>query len=115
VASKDATTAKENEEARALDMNVEMRRILNNAYAFVAGQRNNQTFAATTYEELAKKQIDRITGPGTEARPNELQRLEKMKSELVDLVEQVKEIPPDRFLVADSRTDVNTPPEVEDV
>lgn len=114
MAKRDSPTAQQNEEAVALELNFELRRILNNAYAFVAGRRTSQTFAATTYEELAKDQIKRIDGSGTDIRPSELQRIEKLKNEMIDLVEQVQDIPPERFLLSDSRQDVNTPVEEED-
>lgn len=95
----------------SLDLNFELRRVLNNAYGFVQGQQATQSFSALTYEELANDQIERIEGPGTTLRPNELDRIDKMEQELLKLVDQVRTIPPENFLLSDPAKDVNTSPE----
>lgn len=107
-------TSTSSQEREAQDLNFELRRILGNSYNFVLGQKATQSFSAITYEELAQEQITRIEGAGTPARPNELERVNRMEQELVDLVAKVRDIPPDQFLLRDSTTDVNTPEEVEE-
>lgn len=95
----------------SLDLNFELRRVLSNAYSFVQGQQATQSFSALTYEELANDQIERIEGPGTVLRPNEIDRIDHMEQELLNLVEQVRTIPPENFLLSDPEKDVNTSPE----
>ena len=111
MASIDATTEEQNEEAKIADRNFEFRRILNNAYAFVQGELSNQSFSALTYEELADQQIERIDGKGTESRPTELERLNKIEQDLLKVVDAIKSSSPDDFLIPNPDLDVNTPPE----
>jgi hypothetical protein len=111
MASSNATTTEESQERDAQDQNFELRRILNNAYSFVQGQQTTQSFTALTYEELADRQIERIEGAGSPGRPNELERIDKMEQELIQLVAQVRSIPPENFLLKDADRDVNTAPE----
>jgi hypothetical protein len=93
------------------DLNVELRRVLNDAYGFVLGRQATQTFGAVTYEELADQQIARIEGAGTELRPNELTRIDRVEQDLKNLIAQVRDIPPERFLLQNPETDTNTEPE----
>lgn len=101
-------------EAEALDLNFELRRVLSNAVAFVQGRQTSDSFAALTYEELADQQIERISGKGTSTRPNELERVNKIESDLLNAIAQVRNIPPENFLLSNSATDVNTPVEPEE-
>jgi|SRR5690606_15383009 len=109
--AEDTPSSNSNQEREALDLNFELRRILSNSYNYVLGQQATQSFSAITYEELANEQIERIEGAGTPVRPNELERLTRIEREVVSLVEQVREIPPDQFILRDEAADVNTPPE----
>jgi len=108
--AEDTPSSNSNQEREALDLNFELRRILSNSYNYVLGQQATQSFSAITYEELANEQIERIEGAGTPVRPNELERLTRIEREVVSLVEQVREIPPDQFILRDEAADVNTPP-----
>jgi len=96
------------QDQQSLDLNFELRRVLSNAYSFVQGQQATQSFSALTYEELADEQIERIEGAGTQLRPNEFDRIDQMEQELLKLVEQVRNIPPEQFLLSDPEKDVNT-------
>lgn len=109
MASVDGPSQKSNKESEGLDLNTELRRVINNAVGSVQGRQTSESFFAVTYEELADQQIERITGKGTTARPNELERVNKVESDLLALVEQVRNIPPEKFILSDSSTDVNTP------
>lgn len=109
--SVDSPIEEQNEEARISDRNFEFRRILNNAYAFVQGELNTQSFSAITYEELAAQQNERIEGKGTESRPTELERLDKIKQDMLSIVEAIKASDPNDFLIPNPDKDVNTPPE----
>lgn len=106
--------AKDDEERGSQDVNFELRRALNDGYAFVLGRQATQTFGAYTYEELADAQIDRIEGKGTDLRPNELERVDRMERDILDLVEQVRSIPPERFVLRDPERDVNTDAALEE-
>lgn len=109
MASSDATTKKANQESEALDQNTDLRRIINNAVGSVQGRQTSDSFFAVTYEELADQQIARILGPGTTSRPSAIERVNKIASDMKSLVQQVKNIPPEKFILSDSSTDVNTP------
>lgn len=110
----DTPTSTSSQERDAQDLNFELRRVLGNSYNFVLGQQATQSFSAVTYEELAQDQITRIEGPGTPARPNELERVNNMEQDMLEFLEKVRDIPPDQFLLKDSTTDVNTPVEPEE-
>lgn len=107
--SVDSPSQKSNSESESLDLNTELRRVLNNAIGAVQGRQTSESFFAITYEELADAQIERISGKGTTTRPNELERVDKIEQEMLALVQQVRNIPPDKFILSDSATDVNTP------
>lgn len=89
-------------------LNLETRRDLANAHAFLLGQQSVQSFAALTPEELYDQQIERIEGKDTDTRPNELHRLDQLESSLLKTVEKVKALPPEVFVEPNETTDVNT-------
>ncbi len=97
-----------NEEEQLQQYHMRQRQALNNAYAALEGQKTSQSFAAFTFEEAVDQQIELIEGSGTQLRPNELERVEKLKTELVSAVAQLKEVPPEQFLEPDADEDVNT-------
>lgn len=107
--SVDSPSQKHNQEADSLDLNTELRRVINNSVGSVQGRQTSESFFAVTYEELADQQIERISGKGTTARPNELERVDRIEQDLLSLVEQVRNIPTDKFILSDSTQDVNTP------
>jgi hypothetical protein len=111
VPSVDSPSQQANKEAPALDLNEELRRVLNQSIGAVLGRQSTESFYAVTYEELADQQIERIEGKGTETRPNELERVNKIESDLLNAVSQIRTIPPENFLLADPTRDVNTPVE----
>lgn len=92
----------------------EYREILANAYAFVEGAKSAKSFTALTPEDLMDRFIERIEGKDTQARPNILNRLAKIKHELESAVEKIKAMPPEAFRRADPAKDVNTPVEETD-
>jgi hypothetical protein len=96
------------------DEKIELRRVINDAYAFVLGRQATQTFGALTYEELADQQIERIEGTGTVLRPNELARVDRVEQDLKNLINQIRDIPPERFVLSNPDRDVNTTPDPED-
>lgn len=85
--------------------------MLNQAVGAVQGRQVAESFFAVTYEELADQQIERIEGKGTTTRPNALERLDKIESDLLNAISQIRDIPPENFILADQTRDVNTPVE----
>lgn len=112
--SVDSPSQQANQEALSLDLNFELRRVLGQSIAAVLGRQTTESFFALTYEELADQQIERIEGKGTLTRPNELERVNKIESDLLSALAQIRNIPPENFLPADASRDVNTPVEPAD-
>lgn len=90
------------------ELQMRLRRSVGNAYAFVLADQNTQTIASFTLEDALDLQIESIEGGGTQLRPNKLDRLERIKQEIVTAVEQIKELPPEYFQDPDETKDVNT-------
>jgi hypothetical protein len=90
--------------------NLQLRVALSDAYAAVEGAKTVQTFNAITFEDLAQQQIQRISGPDTQTRPNELNQVKAILNNLTNAVAQIKALPPESFADQDASRDVNTPP-----
>jgi hypothetical protein len=90
--------------------NQNIRVALNDAYAAVQGDQQNQTFSALSFEECCQQQITAINGPDTQSRPNELDSIQQVLNNLTQAVMQIMNAPPDMFLEPDSSRDVNTSP-----
>jgi hypothetical protein len=84
------------------------RRAINNAYAALQGRATAETFAAFTFEEAADAHIELVEGDDTEAHPNKLKRLAKLKEEIGRAVDELKEVEPERFLDVNLENAVNT-------
>ena len=102
-------------------MNQNMRQILNDAYAFVRGCDYNQTVANLTYEELLDAAIDRIEGTANSGnvRSTKLDRITKIKNDLVSAVETIKSKPASAWVANNADAvqpddSVNTPEEPEE-
>ena len=92
------------------DLAFQLRRAVNNAYAFVRGRETASSFLAITFEDLASAQVERLSGKGANAtRPNEIDRIKKVEGDIVAAAEQIKKIPPDAFNADSVGTNVNTP------
>jgi hypothetical protein len=87
----------------------EYREVVASAYTYIEAQKSVQSFAALTPEDLMDRFIERIEGKDTEARPNVLNRIAKIKRELQKTVEKVKALPPSAFRRPSQTKDVNTP------
>jgi len=98
------------QDAKLQAQNLEIRENLNNAYAAVEGEKAVQSFSAFTFEDALDAQIERIIGAGTDVRPNELRRVDKIESNVISAVAKVKALPPSAFLEAKNERDVNTKP-----
>lgn len=105
----------EKEEAqKADDLQQELRQSVNEAYAFIEGQKSVQAFTALTFEDLMDQQIERLVGKDNDARPNVLHRVDKVEQKIIKSVEQIKKLPPEFFKPQEQTDSVNTPtvPEV---
>lgn len=89
--------------------NTRLRESLSNAYAALQAERSVQSFSAFTFEEALDSQIERIEGAGTQLRPNELDRVDRILSQVREAVDQIKALPPESFIKPSSEDDVNTP------
>ena len=99
----------EKQEAKKQQQSLEIRRALNDAYAFIEGLKLTQSFSAVTFEELMDEQIERIEGVSKISKPNELDRINKMELDLISAVEKVKKMPNDAFKKNRDEKNVNTP------
>ncbi len=96
------------------DRNTRLRESLSNAHAALQAERTIQSFSAFTFEEALDAQIERISGAGTQLRPNELDRVDRILSQVSDAVDQIKSLPPEAFIKPSEQDDVNTPENVDD-
>jgi len=90
---------------------IRQRSALDGAYAALLGQQSTQTFLAFTFEEAVDAQIQHIEGKGSTPRhPNQLDRVQYIRDQLITAVAQVKKIDPSKFRLQDAQHDVNTEP-----
>lgn len=90
------------------DKNLNIRKALNDAYAFVEGSKSVQSFSAFTVEEAHDQFIERVEGKGTTLRPNLLGRIDRVLERVRAVVTEVKAQPPEAFRVPDPESNVNT-------
>ncbi len=95
--------------AQLLQQNLDLRTALSDAYAAVQGAQTTQSFSAITFEELANAQIQRISGPSTQQRPNVLDGIQQILNNVTQAVAKIQTLPPESFLEPDALRDVNTP------
>lgn len=92
--------------AKQNSLNMQMREILANSYAFVRGRQYNMSIANITYEELLDAAIDKIEGMTgrSDIRGTLLDRVQKIKQEITQAVDTVKKQPPAYWVIEnDSR------------
>lgn len=103
-----ADTRKNKQETEAFQKQAdEIREALGNAYGFVEGQKHSQAAAMFTIEDAMDQFIERMAGKPP-FRPNELERLAKIKAKTDEAVERVKGISPESFITSDGSSNVNT-------
>ena len=78
------------EEKKQID-NEEIRIDLYSAFAFIEGQKSNQTFSAFTFEEANDRFIERIEGQGTALRPNKLEQIDRIVQRVQSVVARLQE------------------------
>ena len=92
----------------AQEQATEFREKLQDAFAFIEGQKITQSFSALTPEDCFDRYIERIEGKDTAARPNVLNRITKVRNEVLASIEKIKAMPPEAFREARPNEDVNT-------
>lgn len=103
------------EERRARETIRRFREVTANAVSFVRSREVNRSFASISLEELVDSQIALIEeGRPSAGRPSQLARIDKIKEELDQNIEAIKQVDPDLFRRPDSQTDVNTERETEE-
>lgn len=97
-------------------LNLQMREMLANSYAFVRGRQYNESMANLTYEELLDAAIEKIEGTKgrSTVRGTILDRIQKIKQEIVQAVDTVKKQPPSYWIIEndgriDAKDSANTP------
>lgn len=98
------------DDPRLQSQNIQLRVALSDAYASVEGAKAVQSFSAVTFEDLADQQIQRISGPDTQSRPNELNRVQRTLSNVLQAVAKIKALPPEAFAEPNESRDVNSSP-----
>lgn len=89
--------------------NLNLRQALSDAYSFVESQKSVQSFSALTFEDLVDQQIELISGAGTTLRPNMLDRITAIQTNLTNAIAQIKALPASAFAQPDANNDANTP------
>ena len=81
--------------------NLDLRRIINDAYAFVRGNDFNKYAHNLSYEELLSLAIDRIDGSqsGSAVRASRLARIAQIKSSIATAVTTVSSKPPSAWVI----------------
>lgn len=103
-----ASKQEQSEERRKQSAQMKMRRVLDDAYGALEGQKCTQSFLAFSFEEALNNQIERLSGTSTRLRPNELERVTRVRDSLREAVAAIKQVPPEAFLATTSERDVNT-------
>lgn len=86
-----ATQEERNKEEGDRKQQQKIRSALNTAYSFVLGQQSVRSFATYTFEDALDAQVKRIEGAGTDIRPNELERVKRIKNLVIASAEDVRE------------------------
>lgn len=89
----------------------EFRRVVANAVAELRSKEVRDTYAALSLEELMDQHVARMEETTDPINPSRLQRLRRVRDELVAKIEAMKATPPDNFRRHNSSSDVNTDPE----
>jgi limonene-1,2-epoxide hydrolase len=103
-----ATTDELDEEQALQRFHIRQRRALNNALGSLLGRQTAQTFLSFGFEDAVDLQIEAIEGASTALRPNQLERVDRVELELTKAVNELKELPPEKFLEPNPDEDVNT-------
>ena len=98
-------------------LNLQLREVLGDAYSFVLGEKFTDSMSSVTLEEMMLEQINQTSGTSgkTDIRPNKLDQLERIVTQIEKVVKTVKDLPPSYFVRdadkngAAGGSNVNTP------
>jgi len=103
-----ADNREENQAESTQARNTRLREALANAHTALQAEKAVQSFSAFTFEEALDGQIERIEGSGTQLRPNELDRVDRILSQVQQAVTEIKSLPPEAFVKPSEDDDVNS-------
>jgi (p)ppGpp synthase/HD superfamily hydrolase len=89
----------------------EFRRIVADAVGELRSQEIRNSFASLSLEELADQHVARLAEDSNQLRPSRLRRLRKVRDELANTLQAMKDTPPESFRRSDPQDDANTPPD----
>jgi len=98
----------DNEQKSREDTTATLRETVNNAYGYLKGSENTDSFQAVTFEEMMQRQLDSITGKNGSG-SSEMQRIQKVQADLVSCVDTIKNTAQDKFPKDPNAKAVNTP------
>jgi len=100
-------------EAQQTQLNLQIRTVLGEAYAFLVGEQYAESIAAVSLETLMREQIDQIQGTSgrTSIRLNQIDRIDRMLAQLSQVVDAVTALPPEAFQIeaSEETQNVNSP------
>lgn len=89
----------------------EYRRIVSAAVAELRSEERNTSLQAYTIEDAVDQQIELLVGDSDPHRRSALQRIDKIKDDLLANIDAMKATPPEYFLRQDADGAANTPEE----
>ena len=92
----------------------EFRRIVAAAVGELRSQEVRNTFASISLEELADRHIERLEASDNPLHPSRLERLRRVRDDLTNTIEEMKNTPPELFRRHDPDNDANTSPDTEE-
>ena len=100
--------------AKQTKLNLQIRRVLGNAYSAVLGAKFNESISSMTLESLMNEQIQQIEGKDgkTSIRLNKIDEVEKILNEATEAISTAKKLPPSSFSLrpdTEANKNANTP------
>lgn len=99
----------QNPRTSARDQLREYRRIVASAVAELRSAEQRNSLMAFTLETAVDQQIELLTGTADPNRRSRLQRVDKVKDDLLSNLQAIRNTPPEWFRRADTDGDANTP------
>jgi len=90
---------------------LKFRTIVSDVVGEIRSEEVSRSFAALSLEELVDQHIDRMTESTSQTRPPRLSRVKQVYNQLVENIEEMKEMDPEEFDARNPADEVNTPPE----
>lgn len=104
-------TEERTEARQAREQLREFRRIVAAAVGELRSQEVRDSFVSLSLEELADLHVERLQESDDPSQPSRLDRIRKIRDDLTNNIEAMKDTAPERFRAHDPDSDVNTSPE----